>query len=91
MSCIGYNIYLSDAGQKEVIDETKKPNKYGKPFLWDSKQEAINWVLKRCYTGMSHSYLIVEYAPFGPLRRVWLYKKDNNGKINIKTWKEWEL
>lgn len=87
----GYYVVLVNAGIKEVIDEKKRPNRYGVPYIWDNLKECKEWVMKRLYKGMSHKYMIVESAPHGCLRKVWLIHRDNEGNTNIKVWREYNV
>ena len=48
-----------DGWLRSAIDEKGKPNKYGKPKLFKTREDAEKWVEKRSYQGMSWRYEIV--------------------------------
>lgn len=45
---------------REIIDKTGKPNKYGEPKLFETREAAEMWTLKRVYKGMTHRYEIMK-------------------------------
>lgn len=58
---VKYYYIIEDHGFiAEVIDETGKPNRYGKPKMFSSREQAQKWVDKRVYKGMSFHYIIKE-------------------------------
>ena len=48
-----------DGWLRSAIDEKGKPNKYGKPKLFKTREDAEKWVERRSYPGMSWKYEIV--------------------------------
>lgn len=57
MKCIVVEVY---GVVREHIDVKGKANKYGEPKIFNSNLEALAWIKKNSYTGMSHRYEIVE-------------------------------
>lgn len=55
-----YKIIEVDGIWRACIDITGKPNKYGKPKIFDKKEDAERWIEKRSYAGMSFHYEIKE-------------------------------
>ena len=55
-----YYIVQISGKVREVIDKTGKPNKYGEPKLFKTREAAEMWTLKRVYTGMTHRYEIMK-------------------------------
>lgn len=49
-----------DGKVRNTIDKSGKPNKYGEPKLFNTREDAEAWTLKRVYIGMSHHYEIKE-------------------------------
>ena len=59
MKCKVVEVY---GGVREHIDVKGKPNKYGEPKIFDNSLEALSWIKKHSYSGMSHRYEIVEVS-----------------------------
>lgn len=55
-----YKVVKVDGWQRQQIDTTGKPNRYGKPKLFNTKKDANKWIEKESYRGMSYKYEIVE-------------------------------
>ena len=57
---MSYYIVRHDRIVHQIIDKSGKPNKYGEPKVFKTMAEARNWISKRTYKGMSHSYEVKE-------------------------------
>ena len=53
-------IQHEDKYHREHIDEKGKPNKYGKPKIFNREVDAWEWVRKKSYKGMSHYFSVKE-------------------------------
>ena len=57
---MGYYIVNVDTFIREIIDKSGKPNKYGEPKIFNTKEDAEKWISKRTYKGMTHHYEVKE-------------------------------
>ena len=55
-----YRVVCVDGPIRECIDISGKPNKYGKPKIFATREKAQEWIDKRSYLGMSWHYEIME-------------------------------
>lgn len=55
-----YRVVRVDGIIRECIDIGGKPNKYGKPKIFATREKAQEWIDKRSYPGMSWHYEIME-------------------------------
>ena len=55
-----FHVCMVDRFVRSDIDVTGKPNKYGKPKDFKTKEEAEKWIKKHSYNGMSWKYEIYE-------------------------------
>ena len=53
-----YHICRVDGFIRAAIDVNGKPNKYGAPKKFETKEEAEKWIKKHSYSGMSWRYEI---------------------------------
>lgn len=51
---------MVDGFIRSAIDIKGKPNKYGKPKDFSTKEEAEKWIKKHSYNSMSYKYEIYE-------------------------------
>ena len=58
-----YIVYGDIDGRfRAIIDTAGKPNKYGKPKLFQRKKDALAWIERKTYTGMTHYYEVKKAA-----------------------------
>jgi hypothetical protein len=57
---MSYYIVEIDGRIHSAIDVENKPNKYGKPKIFKTLEDAKRWIEKRSYKGMSVKYDIME-------------------------------
>ena len=55
-----YHICMVDRTFRALIDVKGKPNKYGIPKVFETKDAAESWIKKHSYKGMSWKYEICE-------------------------------
>ena len=55
-----FRVCMVDGFLRSAIDDKGKPNKYGKPKDFKTKEEAEKWIKKHSYNGMSWKYEIYE-------------------------------
>ena len=55
-----FHVCMVDGFLRSAIDVKGKPNKYGKPKDFETKEEAEKWIKKHSYNGMSWKYEIYE-------------------------------
>ena len=55
-----FHVCMVDGFLRSAIDDKGKPNKYGKPKDFKTKEEAKKWIKKHSYNGMSWKYEIYE-------------------------------
>lgn len=55
-----FKIVYVDGIYRAIIDTKNTVNKYGKPRLWKTREEAQHWIDNHSYKGMSFHYEIVE-------------------------------
>ena len=53
-----FHVCMVDGFVRSAIDVKGKPNKYGKPKDFETKEEAEKWIKKHSYNGMSWKYEI---------------------------------
>ena len=53
-----YHICIVDGIIRTAIDVKGKPNKYGAPKKFETKEDAEKWISKHTYKGMSWRYEI---------------------------------
>ena len=56
-----YIVRVEDGWNRQIIDETGVPNRYGKPKLFKRKKDAQAWVDKKSYAYMTHHYEIKKW------------------------------
>ncbi len=58
-----YIVYCDIDGRfRAIIDTAGKPNKYGKPKLFQRKKDALAWIEWKTYAGMTHYYEVKKAA-----------------------------
>lgn len=57
---MSYYIVEIDGRIHSAIDVENKPNKYGKPKIFKTEEDARRWIAKRSYKGMTVKYDIME-------------------------------
>lgn len=57
---MGYYVVEIDGFIHSAIDKDNKPNKYGKPKIFRSLEDAKRWIEKHSYKGMTVKYDILE-------------------------------
>ena len=55
-----FHVRMVDGFIRSAIDIKGKPNKYGKPKDFSTKEEAEKWIKKHSYNSMSYKYEIYE-------------------------------
>ena len=53
-----FHVCMVDGECRAAIDVNGKPNKYGKPKDFETKDDAEKWIKKHSYNGMSWTYEI---------------------------------
>lgn len=53
-----FHVRMVDGFFRAAIDVKGKPNKYGKPKDFETKEDAEKWIKKHSYNGMSWKYEI---------------------------------
>ena len=55
-----FHVCMIDGFLRSAIDVKGKPNKYGKPKDFKTKEDAEKWIKEKSYNGMSWKYEIYE-------------------------------
>ena len=55
-----FHVCMIDGFIRSAIDVKGKPNKYGKPKDFKTKEDAEKWIKENSYKGMSWKYEIYE-------------------------------
>lgn len=53
-----YKVIRNSSGNRQAWTVDREFSKYGKPYVFDSKESAEMFVKRRTYKGMSHNYEI---------------------------------